>query len=156
MDEINSPNPAAVPTWRERAAALWARLNAQWERARQKVILWKISGDRSAVFAIVVPAFIVAGAVWILVTLWPASAEAPPEPVVDVELLQTRVDELEDRVDRLTPAESPAPDPVPARPGVPRAAVRPTPPPATKPATAPGVIAWEPITDFDGAVSANR
>lgn len=131
MDEINSP-PTEKPTW-------WDRLcEAFW-----------YTGKGPAVTGLFLVLLVVVGVAWLLLRTPDAPAAEKPDPI---EALTTRVEALEKRVALLPdPAAEPTPqpDPVPARPGAPRAALRPTPPSA--PESAPS--AWG-TTDLDRAIAA--
>ena len=150
MDDINSPTPTEAPTWRARLAALWTRLGNAYEAARAKVFAWWHTGNRSAVTAVLVILLLGAGALGVVLAFWPRANREPVAITAPADAtladLVLRVEALERVADQ--PPLAPSPDPVPARQGVPRAAVRPAQPPA--PAAA--QTRWG-TTDFDREIA---
>jgi hypothetical protein len=159
MEETTQTSPTEKTAWRTRLAAAWQRVRAMavsgWPVVKTKVTTWWHAVDTDRVgIALALLMLLIA---LLLFTRTPGPK--PPQPDATASLAQ-RVAALETRLNALStepaqpaPSQDRSPDPAPARPGAPRAALRPTQPAA---AQAPGRIAWEPITDFDAAVSANR
>lgn len=144
--------PTEKPTWRTRLAAVGQRL----QPIKAKLTAWWRAADTDRT-GIAVGLIMLLAALLVL-TRTPGAKPAPQADAIAP--LAQRVAELETRLNALStelaqpaPTRDRSPDPVTARPAAPRAALRPTPPAA---AQAPSRIAWEPITDFDAAVSANR